>query len=305
MTQAQIDFRFLEKRVFAVVFIFSLSSAIIANLQVLLPYLTFHLSSEFATAALTPLFSALAFLIDPILFFVVLYYYCGGPLLSRIAQVLVSTVFASLIGFWIGGLIVSGVVTFLSSTEEIAANFFFLGFLTSLPSRVVFELLEAFAILAFSDLVPKWKAGLSSLELGQRPLGIVLLSFLYVIFALFNALALPVLAYLSTTMSGLSIVAYAAFVGLLVLGQIVLAMGLYLGKKWAWALGVISSGSALLIDVTVLGVSLWLMIEAPTGFWILAILLLCSLISLTIVAYLLTSKVRKFFGLLNPIESTG
>jgi len=255
------------------------------------------------------LFYIFRLFIDPVLFFIVLYRYCGGPLLHRIARVLISIILASLLGFWIGSLAMAGVLALLFSPEELVANFFFLSQLISiLPTIVISQLLGAFAVLAFSDLVPKWKNALQIHDFqSKRPVGIVVLAALYMIFALLNALALPVIALWGSLggVADISLVASLVAVGFLVFGQIVLSIGLYLGKKWAWVLALISTGSALLIEVTALGVLLVLETQGTVAApWLLVGLFFGSFISLIIVAYLLTSTVRKFFGLANPISTS-
>lgn len=305
LTETRLDDRLLDKRVFIVVFIFTFVSAML-GVQRYLPFLLSHQTSYVDIAAASQLFYFVGFIIDPLLFFIVLYRYCGGELLNRMARVLISIALASLLGLWIGNLALAGAVTVFSSAEEAAANFFFLSPISSLPIQVVFKLLEAFAVLAFSDLVPKWKSTLPVNEpQGKTPGGIVFLAAVYVVFALLNMLVLPVSALWGSADSIVSIVPIAVGLGILTVGQFVLGIGLYSGKKWAWVLAVVSTGSTLLIDVSILGVFLALeshgIAAAP---WLLVGLFFGSLISLVIVVYLLKATVRKFFGLVNLIEHT-
>jgi hypothetical protein len=290
-----------------VVLIFTFVSAIIGVQR----YLVFLLSSQISEVdigAASLLFSVVGFIIDPLIFFIVLYRYCGGQLLNRMARVLISIVLGSLLGLWIGNLAIAGLVTVLSSADEASANFFFLSQLSYLPIQVIFQLLEVFAVLAFSDLVAKWRDTLPRNELqGRTPGGIVLLAAIYAVFALLNVLVLPVSTLWSAlwdmaTNSIFSMVTFAV-VGILTLGQFVLAIGLYTGKKWAWVLAVVSTGSTFLIDVTSLGVLLALESHGTvTAFWLLIGLFFSSLISLAIFVYMLSITVRKFFGLINSIE---
>lgn len=304
LTETRLDDRLFDKRVFIVVFIFTFVSAII-GVQRYLPFLLSHQTSYVDIAAASQLFYFVGFIIDPLLFFIVLYRYCGGELLNRMARVLISIVLASLLGLWIGNLALAGAVTVFSSAEEAAANFFFLSPISSLPIQVIFKLLEVFAVLAFSDLVPKWKRTLPANELqGKTPGGIVFLATVYVVFALLNMLVLPVSVLWGSADSIVLIVPLAVGLGILTVGQFVLAIGLYSGKKWAWVLAVVSTGSTLLIDVSILGVFLALESHGAAAPWLLVGLFFGSLISLVIVVYLLKATVRKFFGLVNLIEHT-
>jgi hypothetical protein len=93
----------------------------------------------------------------------------------------------------------------------------------------------------------------------------------------------------------------AFFFGLVVSGQLVLAFGLYYGKKWGWILAVISSASISLISISALGASLINGEFINAQLWTLG-LILGLLVSLTILFYLLSLKVRQFFGFVNPVE---
>jgi hypothetical protein len=84
-------------------------------------------------------------------------------------------------------------------------------------------------------------------------------------------------------------------------GQFVLAAGLYLGKKWAWVLAVISSGSGVFIDVTVMGALVVMSVTWSVGLiWLVFGMFIAFLISLTVLLYLLSARVRLFFGFVNP-----
>jgi hypothetical protein len=303
LNETKLDVRLLDRRLFIVVFIFTLVSAIVGMRNYLVFLLHFQVGGV-DIAAISLFFVVVGFIIDPLLFFIIVYRYCGGPLLNRMARVLISIILGSLLGIWIGNLVVAGLVTVLSSAEEASANAFFLSSLNYLPIQVISHLFEAIAALAFSDLVPKWRSTLPASEFQRRtPGGIVFLAVVYVVFAFLNVLLVPVLALSGLKINSINSIMTLAVVGILTIGQFFLAFGLYTGKKWAWILAVVSTGSTFLIDVTSLGTLLALEFQgAETPSWLLIGLLFSFLISLAIFVYMLSLSVRKFFRLLNSIE---
>jgi hypothetical protein len=254
-------------------------------------------------SAMSLLLSGIFYIFNPILFFIVLYSYCGGPLLNRIASVLISIIFGSMLGYWIG--YVGGTLVLTVFSEGSASNIFS-NVIPFLTQYVIGQMLASFAVLAFSDLVPRWRDSLPTELQATRPGGLVLLVTLYCIFALLNLLALPILSVytLSTTQTPIQSLAFVLLISTLVLatvGQFVLAAGLYLGKKWAWVLAVISSGSGVFIDVTVMGALVVMNAAWPVGLiWLVFGTFIAFLISLAVLLYLLSVRVRLFFGFVNP-----
>lgn len=294
--------RLIETRVFAVVMVFSIVSGVNAAFTPYLPILfhdRFGLSVvEFGIFGI--LLNSLQYLFSPVLFFVVLYVTCGGPLLNRIASVLMSLVFGSLVGYPIGSFIGSVVVAI--QVGQPGALYYPISYL---PQHVVAQILMGFAVLAFSDINIRWKSALPVEEVQKRrPEGVTLLAALYVIFALLNTVALPVLVLYpsvagSLLHAGLVLIALGVVCGLIIAGQLVIAAGLYYGKKWGWIIAVISSASSLIIDACALVAMLVL------GGFLGALMLMFGsfvgfVISLAILLYLLSAEVRRFFGFANP-----
>jgi len=295
----------VEKKVFVVVLVFS----VIAGLNgAFTPFMHYYFTNRFGLSmaeygAFTMLQWGLQYLFSPVMFFVVLYLSCGGPLLHRIASVLTSLVLGSLIGYWIGGSI--GVIIVTAQLGDLASNPSFYP-IYSLTSNAVGQVLMGFAVLAFSDFDAKWRNALAGLQ-SKRPAGLVLLALLYVIFALLNTLTIPLVAfilpYVNTTSNvTFAIATQAIFFGLIVAGQLLLAGGLYYGRKWAWIIALVSSASSLLIDALALGVLFTIPEPAETLPLIVGLLISC-LLSLFITLYLLSFEVRQFFGFINPIAT--
>lgn len=297
--------KLIETRVFVVILVFSAVSGLNSAVA---PYLSLFLYEIFGFSAaelgfFMILMSCLQFLISPILFFVVLYVTCGGPLLNRIASVLMSLIFGSLVGYLIGGFIGSIVVT--AQREQLYPLLLPLSFL---PQHLVSQTLTGFAVLAFSDINRKWRSALPVEELQKRrPVGVTLLAALYVIFALLNTVVAPVLTFypsvaVSTRHGALAIIFIGVAFGLVGLGQLIVAAGLYYGRKWGWFAAVISCATSLVMDVYAFGA-----IVVFGGITIVPLLVLGSfvgfIINLAVLLYLLRVGVRKFFGLVNPPSS--
>lgn len=300
--------RLIDTRVFLVVMAFSLA---IGLMSAFAPFLsTFLLRRVGLSVAdlsvIAILTSGLEYLLSPVLFFVVLYITCGGPLLNRIASVLMSLVFGSLVGYLIG-----------SSIGSLAVGLLLLGQPALVSLSVLFlwqhvanQTLLGFAILAFSDINLRWKSALpTDALLKTRPGGVTLLVAYYVIFALLDTAAMPFLAIYSsfyvTPGATLSLITLGVVFGLIIAGQLVIAAGLYYGKKWGWIIAVISSASSLVIS----GYALVGMIASgavgvsagtPMLTLTLAIYIAGLIFSLIVLLYLLRIDVRKFFGFVNP-----
>jgi hypothetical protein len=301
LSESRFDTRLFETRVFVVILVFS----IIAGLNTAFaPYIYYWFRQTGYSAVEYGAFNILEtgfwYLLNSVLFFIVLYVTCGGPLLNRIARVLTSLVLGSVIGHWIGGSI--GAIVSMIQLGEVA-SYAWIYPLYSLPTYAVGQVLIGFAVLALSDMNVRWRGALAIQEQSTRPGGVVVLAVLYAIFALLDVLAIPLLAaypaYSGTSYAAFAIM--AVFFGLVVSGQLVLAFGLYYGKKWGWILAVISSASSSLINISTLSALL------INGAFINTQLLTFSLsvgllVSLAVLLYLLSLRVRQFFGFVNPIE---
>jgi len=293
--------RLIETRVFSVILVFSVVSGLNAAFA---PYV-FLLLEKFGFSAVEfgfigILLSSLQYVFSPILFFVVLYMTCGGPLLSRIASVLMSLVFGSSVGYPIGSSIGSIIVA-----VQLGQPYAFYYPLSSLPQHVVSQMLMGFAVLAFSDINTRWRSALPIEELQKRrPGSVTLLAAFYVVFALLNTVAVPILALYPASIGSMPnaasvVIALGVVFGLVIAGQLVVAAGLYYGKKWGWLIAVISSASSLLVDVYALGAMILLggFASSPLLMWGSFV---GFIISSAVLFYLLTIEVRKFFGFVNP-----
>jgi hypothetical protein len=304
LSESRFDTRLFETKVFVVVLVFSIIAGVNTMFARYINY--WLLQAGYSVADIGTfgiLATGLAYLLSSVLFIIVLHVTCGGPLLNRIARALTSLVLGSVVGYWIGGSI-GAIVT--STQLGITTSISWADPLLSLPTFAVSQMLIGFAVLALSDINTKWRAALPIQELqSRRPAGLILLTVFYVIFALLDALAIPFLAvytaYAGTISHAAFIIILAVFFGLVVSGQLVLAFGLYYGKKWGWILAVISSASSFLMSISALSASLINGQFINAQLWSLG-LILGLLVSLTILFYLLSLEVRQFFGFVNPVE---
>jgi hypothetical protein len=94
-----------------------------------------------------------------------------------------------------------------------------------------------------------------------------------------------------------------ATLGISIIGQLVLALGLYRGRKWAWILALISSATGVLIDASGIAIFLASGLSASVGGLLIVTGLFAGfLISLAILSYLMSASVRRFFGFASQIE---
>lgn len=292
-----------DSKVFAVTFVFSFVEGFQSFLS---SYLYLFLSRMgYTTAEMSLSFMMLGFLFyifNPILFFIVLYLMCGGKVLPRIASILISLIFGSLLGFWLGCLCSAPV---LESQFTETASGTLLNIAVGLPFIPFGKMIFGFAVLMFSEMNSNWKAVLPMEKLqSRRPFGVLVLSALYVIVGLLNTFALPIsvlypfLLEFSLEKWLLLVVFVSTFV-LGIVGQLLVAYGLYHGKKWGWVPALISSASGLLVQITLLLIALVFggFKEAP---WIIPGSLIGLVISLIVLFYLLSLETRKYFGFVNP-----
>lgn len=307
MSESRFGSRLIESRVFVVVLIFSVISGVNATLAPYIPEYLFRIGYSATDYGIISLLQmSLLYLVSPVLYFIVLYVACGGPLLNRIASVLTSIILASLVGHCVGGFLGAVASATLLGASPVVSAFLNVT-LALLPQYVLQAVLFGFAVLAFSDINIKWTRTLMTESLQRtRPGGLIYIVILYVLFALLNVFAIPFLAVyaMSARVTTLVIAVLAVFSGLVVAGQLILAIGLYQGKKWAWVIALISAGSGILIDVFVMGAMLVFnvfMNVSPFSAGLSVGLFLGFLISIAIFSYLLNTGVRRFFGFVNPV----
>lgn len=306
MAEAKLDFRIVDRKVFTVTFVFGVVAGFETPFNIYLHVVLLRSVGPAAFGTMNLLLSGLYYVFNPVLFFVVLYLYCGGPLLNRMTRILISLVFGGMLGYWVGYL-AGGAVSVVIAEQPAYGVYSNLPFL--LPQYVIGQLLTSFGILALSDLVPKWRESVKVPEgQGRIPGGLVVIVAVYAIFAVLNALAIPLLAIYvlsegSMAFESLAAILLVATLFLSVVGQLILAVGLYHGRIWAWILAVVSSATGVLIDISAVGILLLSGLRMSVGLTLTITGLFAGfLISLAILLYLMTASVRQFFRFVNRIE---
>ena len=122
----------------------------------------------------------------------------------------------------------------------------------------------------------------------ERPMGVTIIALL-AFFGGFFGMCLPILSFIGSAQFGGILGSISAMVGtFLLVGpvlQIIFAVGAFGLKRWAWYLGLIAS------VISVSGVILSLFEGATFP------VIINSLVSVIILIYLLTPKVREAFGI--------
>jgi len=296
-----------DSKVFAVTFVFSFVEGFQFLLSSYLSITLFRMGYTMLEMSLiSMMFSFLYYIVNPILFFIVLYRMCGGKVLPRIASILISLIFGSLLGFWFGGLCGAPL-----QESQFAGTA--LGALLSIAYRLPFtsfgKMIFGFAVLVLSEMNSNWKAALPMEKLqSERPFGVLVLSVLYVIVGLLTTLALPI-SVLYPFLLSFSLEKWLLliiFVGTFALGiasQFLVAYGLYHGKKWGWIPAFIFSASGILVQITILLTALFFGAFKET-LWIIPESLIGLVISFMVLSYLLSLETRKYFGFVNPPQSS-
>jgi hypothetical protein len=307
MSVSSVDSRLIEKRIFIVTFVFSFVAALFLALQYYLPYYLMDKVGFSYTeyGVFIWLFSVFHYVVTPVLFLAVLYFVCGGRLLERIASTLISLILGCVLGQWFGGLL--GIPLFASQITPDWSNAL-LSTVSQLPYAILGQVLLSFGILAFFDYNKRWSVASSAdRSSARRPSGIVILAVLYAIGGLVDACLLPLLfgySLLSSlfTSSSLLFAGLMTFVVFIGACQILIAYGLFSGRKWGWIPAFVSSLVSLFSTLTSLLVMAISGVPVLDTFVQLTIysLFIGLIISLVIMFYLLDFGVRQYFGMVNP-----
>jgi len=297
----------VEAKVFGVMFIFNFVSGFYSALM---PLLSLYLSdlgiAPMDYGVFSVFLSGFYYVVNPILFIIVLYYTCGGKLLDRIASILVALILGGMLGYWGGGL--AG-LAFISSRFVENIPGFMVELAVHLPYASVGQMLLGFAVLAFFDINKRWSAAISVARTSiERPFAVVVLSVLYVFFGGINALLTPLLSIyvLLSDLFQRNIVLFAGLIVFVVFNgvcQILIGWGLYSGKKWGWIPALISAVAGFLASFTVLLMVIVFPSFVSVSVWVITSLFIGLVISQIIMFYLLSFNVRRYFGIINPPSS--
>jgi len=252
LVEKKYKLNFLEPRIFVVTLIFTFISGLLNGFQ---PYLYIILLDYeiLEIGIVLSIIGALFFLINPVLFYITLFFICERNLLMRIASTIVSLITGSLIGYWSGGLTGAYYVYVAVHGEGFAGVMLNLAY--QIPYSIASTTLVGFAMVALAWITTKWSEALEGLELpSEKPSEIVVASILYVISGVLTLCVIPLLVALDPLKNLLfkSLLVSCGLVTLVLVGgisQLIIGYGLYRGKRWGWALAFMCMLSGIVISV--------------------------------------------------------
>ena len=253
--------------------------------------------------------SYVMFIINPVILFVLLYFKWDGNLLKRVASTVMSLILGSVIGCWLGR--ISGAL--LVALSHLGVSFAEVLYVSSLeaPWGPINLVIVGFTAVAAADINKRWRKSLLKPDLRpERPFGVTIISFLYVIFGILTTCLIPIPIFLlypafiemvlHKPLLGIGVISILVISGLI---QVLIGVCLYLGKKWGWIPAVVSSVVGVLNSVNILlSLELWsysLLLSVVIG----GLAVTSLVISIIITVYLLQFNIRNYFGFVNPPAS--
>lgn len=252
MLEKKYNLSFIETRIFVVTLTFTFISGLRNGFQ---PYLYIALL-DYGTLEIGIVLSiigALFFLINPILFYITLFFACERNLLMRIASTIVSLIIGSLVGYWSGGL-TGAYYTYVAVHGEGFAGAV-LNLAYQIPYSIASTTLVGFAVVALAWITTKWSETLGDLEVpSEKPFEIIIASIMYVISGVLTLCVIPLLMALDPLKNLLfkNLLVSCGLVSLILVGgisQLIIGYGLYVGKRWGWALAFMSTLSGIVISI--------------------------------------------------------
>jgi cytochrome c oxidase subunit IV len=254
LVEKKYKLNFFEPRIFVVTLIFTFISGIRNGFQ---PYLYVILLDYgygiLEIGIVSSIIGELFFLINPVLFYITLFFICEQNLLIRIASTIVSLVTGSLMGYWSGGLTGAYYVYVAVHGEGFAGVMLNLAY--QIPHSIASTALVGFAMVALAWITTKWSEALKGLEVpSEKPYEIVVASILYVVSGVLTFCVIPLLMALDPLKNLLFknlLVSYGLVTLILVgtISQLIIGYGLYGGKRWGWALTFMCVLSGIAISV--------------------------------------------------------
>jgi hypothetical protein len=215
--------------------------------------------------------------------------------MGNVAGIIFSLITGSVVGRWIGGIL--GLPLSVSAPPYLS--------LFNMPA----VLLGAFGVCSTVYISEKWKTLLSRANAGDRPLGVTFVAVICVISGILLSIIMGLLfgygaegSILSLVGNALVLVGIFVFVIIMFALYLVIAIGLYRGRMWAWAVtfastlvGIFSSLNAIILNSVFdrLLFDAWLVLK-----------ILVLVLGAAILVYLLQPHVRVYFGVVNPEPDT-
>jgi len=306
MSQQALGLKIIESKILWVMLLFGFLSGF---RMAFLPYISVYLHGIGFTLTEIGVFSLIisyiTFIISPVILFIILYFTCDGNLLNKLASTIISIILGSVIGGWLG--LISGALLTCSHFEVSFADML-LAFPLGRTWAFAELIIVGFVAVAAAEINRRWQKALSAQNLRlERPFGVVVISFLYIIFGILATCLAPLLfsysvfveIVFSKPLIGMGLICVLLLSGFI---QVLIGVCLFLGKKWGWipafylaVLGILDSVNLLL------AFEKWA--HSPLLSIVVVSLAATNLvIGVIITVYLLQYNVRRYFGFVNPTK---
>ncbi len=290
-----------EGKAFLLIFLFSFEKIVLKYFSVLLPLFT---ESATKMSIFHMILNGYSFLINSVLFFIVLYYFCGKILPEKPASTIISLFVGAFVGTLVGGLTTSFLLTAIEPK-----NFSFISGLSLLLGEMQYGIVStvSFALVAICSawLVTRWDEMLFQAGFERsmdKPFEIVFVSILYIIFGILALCLLPLIPIMSYVSTDLSIIVSIIPLFLIdALGQLAIGFGIYNGKRWGWLAAFI--GALIGIGFNIHTLTIYSLSFPLTNFLNLTFLITAIaalILNLLVLAFLLSSNSRHYCRIINP-----
>jgi hypothetical protein len=307
LSATRFNLRLIDTKVFLITLVFSLFGGFyepfIQSITSIYPKLGYSIVEM---SAVLTIWGFNIFLLTSTPYFAALYSVCRKRFMGNVAGIIFSLITGSVVGRWIGGM--------LSLLTPWIGGILGLPLSVSAPPylslfNMLAVLLGAFGVCSTAYISEKWKTLLSRANAGDRPLGVTFVAVIYVISGILLSIIMGLLfgygaggSILSLVGNALILAGIFVFVIIMFALYIVIAIGLYRGRMWAWAVtfastlvGIFSSLNAIILNSVFdrLLFDAWLVLK-----------ILVLVLGAAILVYLLQPHVRVYFGVVNPEPDT-
>jgi len=306
MSEQAPGLKIIESKIMWIMFLFGFLSGVH---RAFLPYISVYLHGIGFTPTEIGVFSLIinyiTFIISPVILFIILYFTCDGNLLNKLASTIISIILGSVIGGWLG--LISGALLTCSRFEVSFADML-LAFPLGRTWAFAELIIVGFVAVAAAEINRRWREALSAQNLRlERPFGVVVISFLYIIFGILATCLAPLLfsysvfveIVFSKPLIGIGLICVLLLSGFI---QVLIGVCLFLGKKWGWIPAFYLAVLGILDSVNLLfAFEKWS--HSPLLSVVVVSLAVTNLvIGVIITVYLLQYNVRRYFGFVNPTQ---
>ena len=307
MSEHASDSRLIETKIMLIMLVFGFLRGLQRAFS---PYMGVYLHNIGFSTVEIGVFSLIigyvTFFISPVILFVLLYLTYEGKLLKNLASTIISIILGSVFGGWLG--LISGALLLTFSRFPVTFAEVLYAFPLGRTWAFVDLIIVGFVAVAAAEINRRWREALSKQNLRlERPFGVVVISFLYVIFGILVTCFAPLLfsfhAFVEMVfhkpLIGIGLICLLVFSGVI---QVLIGVCLYLGRKWGWIPAFYLAVVGMLDSVNLLlSFEKWSH-SLPLSIVVVSLAVTNLIISVIITAYLLQFNVRRYFGFVNPAE---